>query len=198
MKRIRISNKTITSLVCLTLLNINALSEDKKAGEKKINKKCPITGKAANPKCNTKYEDVTYAFCSEVCCKKFTEDRANSLYHKIGGKAAVNATIDKFYVRVLADKRVNHFFEDINMKAQHKKQKVFVSAALGSPVPYTHKDMRKAHEDLDIKESDFNAIAEHLQITLQELKVKDEYIKQIIAIVATTKDDVLNRKKSDK
>jgi hemoglobin len=84
------------------------------------------------------------------------------------------------------------------MKAQHKKQKAFVSAALGSPVPYTYRDMRKAHEDLDIKESDFNAIAEHLQITLQELKVKDEYIKQIIAIVATTKDDVLNRKKSDK
>ena len=198
MKIIRTSTKTLTSLACLTLLTMSALSEDKKVGAQKINKNCPITGKAANPKCNTKYEGVTYAFCSGACCKKFTEDRANSLYHKIGGKAAVNATIDKFYVRVLADKRVNHFFEDISMKAQHKKQKAFVSAALGSPVPYTYRDMRKAHEDLDIKESDFNAIAENLQITLRELKVKDEYIKQIIAIVATTKDDVLNRKKSDK
>ena len=160
-----------------------------------VNEKCPITGRAANPKCTTKYEGETYAFCSGKCCKEFTEDRHNSIYHKIGGADAVNATIDLFYTKVLADKTVNHYFDGVDMKKQHKRQKAFVSAALGGPKAWTGKDMRKAHLSLELKESDFNAIAGHLQKTLQELKVKEELIKQVMAVAASTKDDVLNRKK---
>lgn len=159
-----------------------------------VNEKCPMTGKAVNPKCTFEFEEVTYAFCSGKCRGEFKNNVTTSLYTQLGGKAAIDAAVDLFYTKVLADKRVNIFFEDVNMSRQHNKQKQFLSAALGSPVPYTGKDMRKGHAHLDLTEEHFNAIAENLVATLKELKISDELIGKVIAVVATTKDDVLNKK----
>ena len=181
---------TRTTLAALTVLLFSLFSE---SAEETAALKCFYTGNPAKPGVTVAYEGVTYGFCSEANQKKFQEERAASLYQQIGGKAALNAAVDLFYVKVLADKRVNHFFEDVNMKAQHEKQKAFLAAALGAPTPWTGKDMRKAHENLDLKESDFTAIAENLQATLTELKLDEKLIAQIMAIAASTKDDVLNR-----
>lgn len=115
-----------------------------------------------------------------------------SLYVRVGGQAAIDAAVDRFYEKVLADERVNHFFDDVNMKAQIRKQKAFLSAVLGGPVPWTGKDMRKAHQHLDLAEEDFNAIAGNLQATLEELKVDAGVIGEIMALVGTTRNDVLN------
>jgi hemoglobin len=155
--------------------------------------KCFYSGAPAKPGLNVEYEGVTYGFCSEANQKKFQEERAASLYQRIGGKAALSAAVDLFYTKVLADKRVNHFFEDTNMKAQHAKQKAFLAAALGAPTPWTGKDMRKAHENLDLREEDFAAIAENLQATLTELKLDEKLIGEVMTIVASTKKDVLNQ-----
>jgi hemoglobin len=144
------------------------------------------------------YEDVTYAFADESARAKFQADREKSLYHRLGGKAAVEAAVDKFYVKVLADKRINHFFEDINMATQHRKQKAFLSAAFGSPVAWKGKDMRRAHEDMKLTEVHFNAVAENLQKTLEEMKVPQPLISEVMTIAASTKDAVLNRKPSGK
>ena len=109
-------------------LPLSGVAQDAPAGAKKekkaeINEKCPITGKAVDPGCTTEYEGKTYAFCSGGCRTKFKEARANSLYQKLGGKKAISAAVDLFYKKVLADERVNEFFDDVNMKRQHAKQK---------------------------------------------------------------------------
>ena len=121
---------------------------------------------------------------------------ANSIYSRLGGQPAIDAAVDRFYVKVLADDRVNHFFEDVNMKRQIKKQKAFLSAAFGGPVAYEGKDMRAAHKHLDLTEADFGAIAEHLQATLSDLKVDEKLSAEIMTLVASTKDAVLNKGKA--
>lgn len=158
----------------------------------KLNEMCPVSGKKANPECTFEYEDVTYAFFDGECRKKFSDARDNSLYQKVGGKAALDAAVELFYTKVLADERVKEFFEDVNMKKQRNKQKEFLASALGGPIPWIGKDMRKVHENLDLKESDFAAIAEHLQATLNELKVENKITAEIMAVVASTKESVLN------
>ncbi|MBB5035962.1 group I truncated hemoglobin [Prosthecobacter dejongeii] len=161
---------------------------------KPLNTTCPITGKAVNPAITFIYEDQTFAFADEASRQKFEADRAASIYQKLGGKAALDAAVELFYVKVLADKRVNHYFADISMAKQKRKQKEFLSAALGGPNPYVGKDLRTAHADLDgLNDSHFDAIAEHLQATLQELKVDSTLIAQAMAIVGSTRDAVLNR-----
>jgi len=96
------------------------------------------------------------------CCQTRAVKTTGSLYDRIGGQAAIDAAVDLFYTKVLADERVNHFFDDVNMNKQHNKQKQFLGAVLGGPVPYEGRDMRTAHKSLELTEADFGAIAGHL------------------------------------
>lgn len=186
-----------TSGLAITLL-VNAVTAAdllNVATESQTNTVCPVSGKPVNPAITMVYEGRTWSFAQEACRAKFKEARDNSLYQKLGGQPAIDAAVEAFYVKVLADPRVKDFFTDVNMTRQRKRQKEFLSTALGSPVPWTGKDMRKAHEDLTLTEAHFNAIAENLVATLKDLKISQDLIDQVIAIVATTKDDVLNRPK---
>lgn len=78
------------------------------------------------------------------------------------------------------------------MVKQRRKQKEFLSAALGGPLPWTGKDMRAAHTGMGLTDEHFNAIAENLKATLEELKVDKALVDQILALVGTLHDDVLN------
>ena len=164
-----------------------------------VNQICPISGKAVDPNITVVYEGRTYAFADAGCRTKFNQAREASLYHQLGGKPAIDAVVEAFYVKVLADDRIKHFFDDINMNRQRRKQKEFLSAAFGGPLPWTGKDLRKAHAHVPgLNETHFNAVAENLQKTLEELKVKQELIDQVMAIAASTRDEVLNRKPAAK
>ena len=163
------------------------------AATEELNKVCPISGKPADPNITVVYEGKTYAFAADACRKKFNEAREQSLYQKLGGKAAIDAAVESFYKKVLVDARIKHFFDDVNMDKQRRKQKEFLSAAFGGPIAWTGKDMRKAHANIPgLNETHFNAVAENLQKTLEELNVKKELIEQVMTIAASPKADVLN------
>jgi hemoglobin len=125
----------------------------------------------------------------------WTESHA-SLYAKLGGEAAVNAAVDIFYRKVLADPRINRFFEGVDMEKQAAKQKAFLTMAFGGPHNYTGMDMRRGHAHLvqqGLNDSHFDAVMEHLGATMKELNVPDELIAQAAAIAESTRNDVLGR-----
>lgn len=121
---------------------------------------------------------------------------SESLYDRIGGEAAVNAAVDIFYRKVLADDRINKFFEGIDMEQQAAKQKAFLTFAFGGPNNYSGKDMRDGHAHLvknGLNDSHFDAVMENLGGTLKELNVPDELIAEAAAIAESTRNDVLGR-----
>ncbi|MDH3584231.1 MAG: group 1 truncated hemoglobin [Phycisphaerae bacterium] len=120
-----------------------------------------------------------------------------SLYEQLGGKDAIDAAVDRFYEKVLADDRIKHFFDTVDMAKQRGKQKIFMAYAFGGPVNYTGKDMRAAHSHLvheqGLNDEHFDAVAENLQATLQDLGVAEDLIGQVMQIVGSTREDVLDR-----
>jgi len=116
-----------------------------------------------------------------------------SLYERLGGQEAIDAVVDLFYVKILDDERVNHFFEDVNMRRQIVRQKEFLAAAFGGPKPYEGRDLRTAHAALDLTAEDFGVIAELLQASLEEAGVDEALVNEVMTIAASTKDAVLNR-----
>lgn len=119
-----------------------------------------------------------------------------SLFEQLGGFPAVDAAVDIFYRRVLADDRVSRFFEDTDMDAQREKQKAFLTMVFGGSHEYAGKDLRTAHAKLverGLDDSHFDAVAEHLAATLRRLDVPEPLIEQVMTIAGGTRADVLGR-----
>jgi len=120
----------------------------------------------------------------------------STLFEQIGGMAAVNAAVDIFYTKVLADELVAPYFRWIDMRAQSGKQKAFLAYAFGAPMAYTGKSMRASHAHLvekGLNDEHFDAVALHLVSTLRELNVAETLISEVARIAESTRDDVLGK-----
>ncbi|WP_426755530.1 group I truncated hemoglobin [Myxococcus sp. Y35] len=119
-----------------------------------------------------------------------------SVYEQLGGEPAMAAAVEVFYRKVLADERISHFFEDVDMERQSAKQKAFLTMVTGGPVHYSGKDMRAGHAPLvqrGLNDTHFDAVAGHLKDTLEELGVPAPLVAKVLAIAESTRADVLNR-----
>lgn len=121
-----------------------------------------------------------------------------TVFEALGGEAAIDQAVDRFYDRVLQDDRIKHFFAEMDMDRQKEHQRAFLTYALGGADQYTGRSMRQAHEslvDLGLNETHFDAVAEDLMATLGEMGVPPELQAQVAAIVGDPqhKKDVLNQ-----
>lgn len=122
-----------------------------------------------------------------------------TLFEKLGGAAAVDLAVDKFYERVLQDDRIKHFFAGIDMAKQRSHQKAFLTYAFGGSTQYDGRDMRTAHKELvekhGLSREHFDAVAENLMETLKELGVSEELRAEVAAIAAApqNRQEVLNQ-----
>ena len=121
-----------------------------------------------------------------------------TLFDKLGGAAAVDVAVDRFYERVLKDDRIKHFFANTDMNKQRAHQKAFLTYAFGGTDKYDGRLMRESHKELVEKQglnSDhFDAVAEDLLITLREMGVSEDLIVEVATVAAAPqhKKDVLN------
>ncbi len=125
-----------------------------------------------------------------------SEENSISLFEQLGGEAAVDAAVDVFYRKVLADYRINRFFDNVDMEQQAAKQKAFLTMAFGGPSHYSGKDLRAGHAKLvkmGLDDSHFNAVLENLEATLIELGVEQALVEQVNALAETTRHDVLGK-----
>jgi len=118
-----------------------------------------------------------------------------SLYETLGGEPAIDAAVELFYRKVLADKRISRFFDGVDMDRQAAKQRAFLTLALGGPNNYTGKDLRAGHAHLaahGLNDTHFDAVVENLGATLTELGVGQEQIASVKTLLEGTRTDVLS------
>ena len=121
-------------------------------------------------------------------------DRGGNLYERLGGEAAVDAAVDRFYQKVLADPNLAPFFDGLEMARQARKQKAFLTVAFGGPNRYTDCAMGAAHakaRENGLNESHFDAVVGHLAQTLRELGVADADIQDVAEVAESVRDDIL-------
>jgi hemoglobin len=107
-----------------------------------------------------------------------------SVYEAIGGRAAVAATVDNFYGRLLADPELALFFPG-GVGARHRAYVVTIlGEALGGPERYRGPAVTSAHRGLGIRDTHFDRAAAHLAVSLGELGVPRHLADHIVATVA--------------
>ncbi len=117
-----------------------------------------------------------------------------SLFERIGGKDAVHAAVTKFYGRILTDPLLSPFFDPNRIDILKRSQIAFMTMAFGGAHTYTGKNLRDAHAPLvarGLSDKHFDMVAWHLSEVLHELKVPEPLIDEALAVVETTRNDVL-------
>lgn len=120
-----------------------------------------------------------------------------SIFDAIGGFEAIITAVDIFYDKILADPLLSPFFSELDMEAQNKKMVSFMAVAFGGPKEFQGKDLRSSHKKLvaehGLSDRHFDAVAVHLQTTLEQMGIADELTQQVMELVGSTRDEVLNR-----
>lgn len=115
------------------------------------------------------------------------------LYDRLGGSDGIDAVVEEFYDRVLADESINHHFEGVDMAELRDHQRAFLTMVTGGPAACDGADMGQAHAHLAITEAGFAAVAGHLDDALRACGVADSDREAVLSEVADLEDAVLNR-----
>lgn len=121
---------------------------------------------------------------------------AGTLYHRLGGYDAIAAMVDDFLTRMLGDRQLVVFFEDLNDAAKQRVRQMLVDqlcAASGGPCLYVGQDMRTAHQGLGITEDDWNRAVGHLVATLELFQVPQRERQELIAAIAALKNEIVGQ-----
>jgi hemoglobin len=128
-----------------------------------------------------------------------TAEAPRSLFERIGGEPALTAVVDTFVNGMVADPTLNAnpVIKARLAKADAallKKQLVeFVGKATGGNLAYTGRDMKTIHHDMNIGEKDWAAMADVFVKTLNQYKVPKAEQDELLAIVGTTKADIVTK-----
>ena len=120
-----------------------------------------------------------------------TAPQNDQLYKAFGEKAGLVTLMDDFMVRLLADPRTGPHFKPANQQ-RVKEQLVDQLCVLGGgPCVYKGADMKSAHANLDIKKSDFNALVEVLQQSMDAKGIPFRTQNQMLALLAPMHRDTI-------
>lgn len=116
----------------------------------------------------------------------------DSLYQQLGGQPGLVKLMDDFMVRLLADKRMNPFFKEVDQA--HVKEQLVVQfcEVSGGPCRRQGPDMRKAHDGMDIRKGDFNALVEVLQESMSAQGIGFGTQNKLLARLAPMHRDIIN------
>ena len=115
-----------------------------------------------------------------------------NLYEEIGGAPAVEAAVNRFYERVTVDPELEHFFKNMDIRGLKVHQVAFLTQAMGGPGQYSGRAMDRAHAHLRIEQRHFDAVADHVVGTLQELSVPERLIQAVVDRIAPLAPQVIN------
>ncbi len=115
-----------------------------------------------------------------------------SIYDAIGGATAVQATVDEFYVRVMADPSLAPFFANRDLTRVKAHQRAFIAAAIGGPEIYQGRDMATVHAVFGATNAHFDAVVDHLVAALKSLGVPAETTSQIGAALAPLRSEIVS------
>jgi hemoglobin len=127
------------------------------------------------------------------------EEQPRNLYQRLGGMPAIQAVVDDFVERILADQRVNRWFahaasDPENGRAYKSKLADFICQGTGGPCKYTGADMFAAHKGRGVTDEAFQAVVSDLVATLDKFKVPEKEKGQLLGILGPMKPAIVQDK----
>jgi hemoglobin len=115
----------------------------------------------------------------------------STLYDRLGGREGIEAVVDDFYDRLVADEALGPFFEGADMESLRRTQADFLCEAAGGPERYTGPDIREAHAHVPFEPRHIETAVDHLYASLDAFDVTGEDADAVVNAVAEYESDLL-------
>jgi hemoglobin len=124
-------------------------------------------------------------------------DEARPLYDRLGGVYAIAVVVDDFIDRIMVDARLNAnpHVDEAHHRVSPQGFKYYVTEMLcwasGGPQTYSGRSMVDSHRELHITGHEWNAFMDDLDQTLSKFTVPESERAEVVAIVESTKRDIV-------
>src|SRR5882672_5117967 len=148
-------------------------------------------------KCGSISQNTRLVQCYVVRRLIMQQTEKPSLYDRLGGVYSIATVVDDFIDRIMVDPRLN-----ANPSVDEAHHRVppagfkylvteMVCGAAGGPQKYTGRSMKESHLHLKITAAEWEAFLDDLQQTLDKFAVPQTEQREIKAIVASTRADIV-------
>jgi hemoglobin len=117
----------------------------------------------------------------------------DSVFQGLGGKAGIDKIVADFIPIILADQRISRFFEKMDKQEFAAALSDQFCELTGGPCKYKGKDMRDTHEGMGISNAHFNALAEDLQIAMENNHISTSVANKLVAKLAPMQRPIVSK-----
>lgn len=90
-----------------------------------------------------------------------------SLYTELGERQGIETIVEDLLYRIVDDPRLAPRFRGIDVAAFHRRLSDQICELSDGPCTYTGRAMTEVHADMNVTETQFNALAAHLVLAME-------------------------------
>lgn len=120
--------------------------------------------------------------CLQSCA--FAQSINDSLYQDLGQKAGIAKIVQDFLGALAEDGRIKQRFAEADLERLGFMLTDQFCELSGGPCKYSGKDMLSTHAGMNIRNAEFNALAEDLQLALDKNHIPSQTQNRLIAKLA--------------
>lgn len=113
-------------------------------------------------------------------------DASAALYEQLGERAGIADVVEDLLYLIVEDDRINEHFAGVDVQQFHTNLTDQLCKVSGGPCTYTGRRMRESHADMNITDTEFNALAENLILAMDKNGVstsaQNRLIKQLVPL----------------
>ena len=117
----------------------------------------------------------------------------DTLFADLGGQPGIDRIVEASVDNYLADPRIGAIFDESNIERVRAQLKDHFCMVAGGPCRYAGHGMNDAHRGLHLKNADFNALVEDLQLAMDSVGVPFTVQNRFLARLAPMQREVVTR-----
>jgi len=114
-----------------------------------------------------------------------------SLYQRLGGLDALDAVVSDALLNVAGDARINQRFKGTGLPKLKKNLVDLLCERTGGPCTYTGLDMSAAHEGMNIRDDEFDALVEDMVKSFDKFKVPPREKGELMVALGKMKNAIV-------
>lgn len=115
-----------------------------------------------------------------------TTDRSESLYQQLGERSGIANIVEDLLYLIVEDDRINEQFRGVDVRQFHTNLTDQLCELSGGPCTYSGRKMRESHADMNVTDTQFNALAENLILAMEQNNIatgaQNRLIKKLVPL----------------